>query len=55
LAEDDGVLMAAVVAPDSHSYMLFLDAGSFEELARAHLPYGLPGGFHGTFVPQNSE
>ena len=37
--------------PDGRSAMLVLDARSWQEVGRAVLPYALPNGFHGCFVP----
>ncbi len=48
--EDDGVVLSVVTGADGKSFLLVLDASSFQELARAHLPHGIPYGFHGTFV-----
>ena len=50
-SEDDGVVMTIVMGADGKSFLLCLDAQSFEELGRAHLPYGIPFGFHASFVP----
>ena len=49
--EDDGVVLSIVMGADGKSFLLCLDAGSFEELGRAQLPYGIPYGFHASFVP----
>ena len=49
--EDDGVLLSVVL--DGHkgnSFLLVLDAGSLEELARAEAPHHIPFGFHGQFA-----
>lgn len=37
--------------PDGRSALLVLDARTWQEVARAVLPYALPSGFHGCFVP----
>ncbi len=53
--EDEGVLM--FVVRDLHrsvSYLLVLDAQSFEELGRSEVPHLIPSGFHGNFFPANS-
>jgi carotenoid cleavage dioxygenase-like enzyme len=50
-SEDDGVVLSIVMGADGKSFLLCLDAGSFEELGRAHLPYGIPYGFHASFIP----
>jgi carotenoid cleavage dioxygenase-like enzyme len=48
--EDDGVVLSVVLdAIAQRSYLLVLDAGSFEELARAEAPQRIPFGFHGQF------
>ena len=49
-AEDAGVVLSVVL--DAHagrSFLLVLDAGSFEELARAEAPHHIPFGFHGQY------
>jgi carotenoid cleavage dioxygenase-like enzyme len=49
-AEDDGVVMSVVLdASGERSFLLFLDGGTFEELARAEAPHHIPFGFHGQF------
>ena len=49
-AEDDGVIMSVVLDTSAErSFLLVLDAGSFEELARAEAPQRIPFGFHGQF------
>src|SRR5215213_10115411 len=48
--EDDGVVLSVVL--DAHagrSFLLVLDARSFEELARAEAPHHIPFGFHGQY------
>lgn len=50
-SEDDGVVLSIVMGADGKSFLLCLDAGSFQELGRAHLPYGIPYGFHASFIP----
>ena len=48
--DDDGVVMSVVFDSASEtSFLLVLDAQSFEELARAHAPHHVPFGFHGQF------
>ena len=49
--EDDGVVLSIVMGADGKSFLLCLDAGTFEELGRARLPYGIPYGFHASFIP----
>src|SRR3954470_12285876 len=49
-AEDDGVVLSVVLdAADRTSFLLVLDAASFEELGRARAPHPIPFGFHGQF------
>jgi carotenoid cleavage dioxygenase-like enzyme len=49
-AEDGGVVLSVVLdATAGRSFLLVLDAGSFEELARAEAPHHIPFGFHGQF------
>jgi carotenoid cleavage dioxygenase-like enzyme len=46
--EDSGVVLSVVLdAAAGRSFLLVLDAGSFEELARAEAPHPIPFGFHG--------
>jgi len=48
--EDDGVVLSVVLDPDEEqSFLLVLDADSFEERARATVPHAIPFGFHGQF------
>ena len=48
--EDDGVALSIVLdAVEERSYLLVLDAGSWEELARAEAPHLIPHGIHGAF------
>lgn len=49
-AEDDGVVLSVVTGADGASFLLVLDAGSFQELARAHLGFGVPYQFHGNWL-----
>jgi carotenoid cleavage dioxygenase-like enzyme len=50
--EDDGVVLSVVLDPDrEQSFLLVLDAATFEERARAWLPHVLPFDFHGQFYP----
>uniref|UniRef100_A0A672I795 Beta-carotene oxygenase 2b n=1 Tax=Salarias fasciatus TaxID=181472 RepID=A0A672I795_SALFA len=52
--EDDGVVMSVVITPneDKSTFLLVLDAMTFEELGRAEVPVNIPYGFHGTFNAQ---
>lgn len=50
-AEDEGIILSVVLRSSTESsYLLALDACSFEELARAEVPHAVPFGFHGVFV-----
>jgi carotenoid cleavage dioxygenase-like enzyme len=49
-AEDDGVVLSVVLdAETERSFLLVLDAGTFEEVARAEAPHHIPFGFHGQY------
>ena len=49
-AEDAGVVLSVVLDTNAgRSFLLVLDAGSFEELARAEAPHHIPFGFHGQY------
>jgi beta,beta-carotene 9',10'-dioxygenase len=49
--EDGGVVLSVVLdAVAGRSFLLVLDAGSFEELARAEAPHHIPFGFHGEYL-----
>ena len=48
--EDEGVILSVVLnAHKGASFLLVLDAGSFEELARAEVPHHIPFGLHGQY------
>jgi carotenoid cleavage dioxygenase-like enzyme len=48
--EDDGAVLSVVLdARAATSYLLVLDARTFEERARAIAPHHIPFGFHGMF------
>ncbi|KAL8263386.1 hypothetical protein R6Q59_024735 [Mikania micrantha] len=49
--EDDGVVISMVSDKNGEGYALMLDTSTFEEIARAKFPYGLPYGLHGCWVP----
>ncbi|PKI67174.1 hypothetical protein CRG98_012423 [Punica granatum] len=51
--EDDGVVISMISQKNGEGYALLLDASTFEEIARAKFPYGLPYGLHGCWVPKN--
>ena len=47
-AEDDGVVLSVVLNADKgSSFLLVLDAHTFEEIGRAEIPHHIPYGFHG--------
>lgn len=49
-AEDEGVVLSVVLdASERNSFLLILDAHTFEEVARARVPHPMPYGFHGGF------
>uniref|UniRef100_A0A288ILT7 Carotenoid cleavage dioxygenase 8 n=2 Tax=Chrysanthemum TaxID=13422 RepID=A0A288ILT7_CHRMO len=50
--EDDGVVISMVSDKNGEGYALILNASTFEEIARAKFPYGLPYGLHGCWVPK---
>ncbi len=48
--EDDGVVLSVVLnAQKGNSFLLILDAHTFEEIGRAEVPHHIPAGFHGQF------
>src|SRR3954467_2631826 len=50
-SEDDGVILSVVFdSSTGRSFLLVLDAASFEEQARAEAPHHVPLGFHGQFM-----
>ena len=54
MAEDDGALVSVVLDMNTEpptSFLIVLDAKSFEELGRATVPHVIPFGLHGEFVP----
>jgi beta,beta-carotene 9',10'-dioxygenase len=49
-AEDDGVILSVVLnAQKGNSFLLILDAHTFEEIGRAEVPHHIPFGFHGQY------
>ncbi|KAB1204360.1 hypothetical protein CJ030_MR8G014189 [Morella rubra] len=50
--EDDGVVISMISQKNGGGYALLLDGSTFEEIARANFPYGLPYGLHGCWVPK---
>lgn len=53
LVNDAGVVISVVSAKNGEGYALVLDGSTFEEIARAKFPYGLPYGLHGCWVPMD--
>lgn len=54
--EDDGVILSVVLDENAgSSFLLVLDAQSFEEIARANIPQPILFGYHGAYFPENSE
>lgn len=50
-SEDDGAVLSVVFdSSTGRSFLLVLDATSFEERARAEVPHHVPFGFHGQFM-----
>ncbi|XP_048838566.1 carotenoid-cleaving dioxygenase, mitochondrial-like isoform X1 [Brienomyrus brachyistius] len=51
VAEDDGVILSVVITPiqGKSTFLLILDARTFEELGRAEVPVQIPYGFHGVY------
>jgi len=55
-SEDHGVLLSAVLDADAgKSFLLFLDAETLKEIARAYLPHSVLFGYHGAFYPYNKR
>jgi carotenoid cleavage dioxygenase-like enzyme len=52
-AEEDGVVLSVVLdAARGKSFLLVLDAGSFEEIARAEVPQAILFGYHGEYFSE---
>jgi beta,beta-carotene 9',10'-dioxygenase len=50
--EDDGIVLSVVLnAYRGNSFLLVLDAHTFEEIGRAEVPHHIPFGFHGQYFP----
>lgn len=47
-----GVVISIISEKNGEGYALVLDGSTFEEVARAKFPYGLPYGLHGCWVPK---
>jgi carotenoid cleavage dioxygenase-like enzyme len=49
--EDDGVVLSVVLdSTGGHSFVLVLDADTWQEIARADVPHPIPFGFHGHYL-----
>jgi beta,beta-carotene 9',10'-dioxygenase len=49
--EDDGVILSVILdAQKEISFLLILNAQTFTEIARAHVPHHIPFGIHGLYV-----
>lgn len=54
--EDDGVILSVVLDENAGaSFLLVLDAHSFDEIARANIPQPILFGYHGAYFPESSE
>ena len=54
--EDDGVILSVTLdAGAERSFLLVLDAATFQERARAWCPHPIPFGFHGQFYADGEE
>jgi carotenoid cleavage dioxygenase-like enzyme len=54
VAEDDGLILSVVLdARSSNSFLLVLDAASFEEVARAEIQQPILFGYHGAYFGAN--
>ncbi|MBA3815180.1 MAG: carotenoid oxygenase family protein [Parachlamydiaceae bacterium] len=52
--EDEGVILTVIYEEvNKRSYLLALDGQSFFEIARAELPWHIPGSFHGQYFYEN--
>lgn len=50
IKEDDGVILSVILdASNNKSFLLVLNAVTFEEMARAETPHHIPFGFHGQY------
>jgi len=54
--EDEGVILSVVLDEKvASSFLLVLDASSFEEIARVGIPQAILFGYHGAYFPENHE
>lgn len=55
-AEDEGIVLSVVLdAQAGQSFLLVLDAQSFQEIARAEVPFHLPFDFHGQYFEDMTQ
>jgi len=56
-SDDDGVIISAVsvAKQEAKCYLVFLDAKTMEELARAEFQSFIPMAAHGIFLPKNNN
>lgn len=55
-SEDDGLILALVLnLAGKNSFLLVLDAVSFSEVARVHIPHQVPMGLHGQFYTDSGS
>lgn len=53
-SEDDGVILSMIYDEEKKdSFLLVLDGQSFDEIARAELPWQIPGSFHGQYFSES--
>ncbi len=54
--DDEGVVLSLVSNPSAgNSYLLLLDAMTFQEIARADLPAPVSFGLHGSFIEEREN
>lgn len=52
--EDEGIVLTVIYDEEKkHSFLLALDGPSLNEIARAELPWHIPGSFHGQYFCEN--
>jgi beta,beta-carotene 9',10'-dioxygenase len=53
VAEDDGIILSVILnSKKANSFLLVLNAQSFQEIARAEVPHHIPFGFHGRYFDE---
>jgi beta,beta-carotene 9',10'-dioxygenase len=54
--EDRGVVLSVVLdTRKAISFLLILDAATFQEVARAETPHHIPFGFHGSYLTEDAQ